>query len=224
LFSPGFLQTSNAEVEAERQAREAARQRVNKGGVNKGSTKGTHLIIALENRCVPFVFPRQRILAFAGRTNDAATAERAARACSILPSTDKAELNMALALARRGIGNKNEGSQLSLGMVEYRSGNYAAADQALLAAAEAGKSNPPVAGTAAFYRALNLFRHGKPDEARKLAIEAAVAMKPLPKDDNNPLAGNATYDDLILWLAYKEATTLMQVEAIPPPKAEDDKK
>ena len=33
---------------------------------------------------------RQRILAFAKDTNDASTAERAAKACSILPSTDKA--------------------------------------------------------------------------------------------------------------------------------------
>ena len=46
---------------------------------------------------------RQRILAFAKGTNDASTAERAAKACSILPSTDKAELEAALRprLARR---------------------------------------------------------------------------------------------------------------------------
>jgi hypothetical protein len=35
-------------------------------------------------------------------------------------------------------------------------------------------------------------------------------MKPLPGDENNPLAGNGTPDDLILWLAYKEAKAIIQ--------------
>ena len=38
---------------------------------------------------------------------------------------------------------------------------------------------------------MSLFRQGKPDEARKLAIAAAAKMKPLPKDENNPLADRA---------------------------------
>jgi hypothetical protein len=38
-------------------------------------------------------------------------------------------------------------------------------------------------------------------------------MKPLPKDEKNPLAGFAGHDDLILWLAYKEAKALIQWEA-----------
>ena len=46
---------------------------------------------------------RQRILAFAKDTNDAGTAERAAKACSIRASTNKAELDAALALARKGV-------------------------------------------------------------------------------------------------------------------------
>jgi hypothetical protein len=49
-------------------------------------------------------------------------------------------------------------------------------------------------------------------------------MKLLPKDENNPLAGDADHDDLILWLAYKEAKAMIKFEAVPPPKAENDKK
>src|SRR5205823_7412796 len=41
---------------------------------------------------------RQRILAFAKGTDDVAAAERAARACSVRPSADKAQLEAALAL------------------------------------------------------------------------------------------------------------------------------
>ena len=105
------------------------------------------------------------------------------------------------------------GVLLALGMAEYRSGNDAAAQEALLAAANADPSNPPVTGIAAFYRAMSLFRQGKHDEARKLALAAAAKMKPLPKDEQNPLANNATPDDLILWLAYKEAKAMLKFEA-----------
>src|SRR5262249_33559295 len=79
------------------------------------------------------------------------------------------------------------------------------ADAALLAAIEAGKDDPYIAGTSAFYRALSLFRQGKPDESRQLVTQAAAKMKPLPKDAKSPLAGGGNADDLILWLAYREA-------------------
>ena len=102
--------------------------------------------------------------------------------------------------------------QLALGMAEYRSGHFAEADAALLAAMEASKDNPHLAGTSAFYRALSLFRQGKPDEARQLASQAAAKMKPLPKDAKNLLAGGGYHDDLILWLAYKEANEAIQFE------------
>ena len=59
---------------------------------------------------------------------------------------------------------------------------------------------------------MTLFHQGKPDEARRLAI-AAATMEPLPADERNPLAGNASHDDLILWLAYKEAKAMIQFDA-----------
>jgi WD40 repeat protein/tetratricopeptide (TPR) repeat protein len=172
---------------------------------------------------------RQRMLAFAKDTNDAGTAEHAAKACSILPYTDKAELDAALALARKG-AELGEGGQwwewrlLALGMAEYRSGNHAAATEALLAAETAGPNNAIAKGIAAFYRAMSLYRQGKPDEARQLAIAAAVKMKPLPKDEQNPPTGDAYWDDLILWLAYKEAKAMIQFDAAPTNPATPDGK
>jgi WD40 repeat protein/tetratricopeptide (TPR) repeat protein len=168
---------------------------------------------------------RQRILSNARGTSDAGTAERAARACSIRPSSDKAELEAALALGGTAVKvNRSEWTLLALGMAEYRSGNHAAADKTLLAAAEASKNTACVTGISAFYRAMNLFRQGKPDEARQLAMLAAAKMKPLPSDENKPLAGGANNDDLILWLAGKEAKALIQFDTAPPAKAKNDKK
>jgi hypothetical protein len=72
-----------------------------------------------------------------------------------------------------------------------------------------------VASMAGFYRAMSLFQQGKKEEARKLAAGAVRKMKPLPKDEKNPLAGDANPDDLILWLAYKEAKAMIQFDAAP---------
>ncbi len=172
---------------------------------------------------------RQRIRAFAKDTQEWSTAERAAKACSILASTDKAELEAALALARKGVelvecGEGSEWALLALGMAEYRGGNYAAAEEALRDAAEAAPKNLHVPGMSSHYRAMSLFRQGKKEEARKLAIGAVAEMKPLPKDERNPLTGDAYHDDLILWLAYKEAKATIGFDAAPPPKADNDKK
>ena len=169
---------------------------------------------------------RKRILEFAKEAGEVTTADRAAKACSILASTDNVELDAALALARKAVevGKGGEWNLLALGMAEYRSGNYAAAEKALLAATEAGPNNRYVTGISPFYRAMSLFRQDKVVEARNLAIEAAAKMKPLPKDEKNPLAGNANHDDLILWLAYKEAKALLKIEPTPPPTVLDGKK
>jgi hypothetical protein len=162
---------------------------------------------------------RQRILTFAEGTNDRSTAERTAKACSILPSTDKAELEAVLALGRAGAKDL-EGEAygpwclLARGMAEYRSGNDAA-DEVLLAAAEAAPNNPLLTGTSAFYRAMSLFRQGKTDEASKLAIEFATRMNPLPADEQNPLTGGANFHHLILWLAYKEAKASIKFDTAP---------
>ena len=169
---------------------------------------------------------RQRILAFAKDTEEAVTAEQAAKACSILPYTDKRELEAALAMGRAAVklGPDGDWNLQALGIAEYRSGNVAAAAEALLAAAKAGPNNPHVTGTSAFYRAMSLFRQGKQHEARKLALAAAAQMKPLPKDEQNPLANNADHDDLILWLAYKEAKAVTEFDAAARPKETSAKK
>ena len=94
------------------------------------------------------------ILAFANGTNDADTAERAAKVCNILPSTDKAELDAALDLARAAVkfGHGGDWSLLALGMAEYRHGNDVAAEKALLEAPKAGPNNDPVMAISSFFR------------------------------------------------------------------------
>jgi tetratricopeptide (TPR) repeat protein len=163
-----------------------------------------------------FAATRRRILAFAKGTGDRRTADHAAKSCSLRPSTDRAELEAALTLGRTAATIRvTPWTLMSRGMAEYRSGHDAAADQALLGASAAGPDDPYVTCTSAFYRAMILWRQGKPEEARQLAITAAAKMKPLPEDEQNPLSGASPHDDLVLWLAYKEAKAMIQFDAAP---------
>jgi eukaryotic-like serine/threonine-protein kinase len=74
---------------------------------------------------------------------------------------------------------------MALGMAEYRSGDFAQADAALISLSTGAQNNSELTGTAAYYRAMSLFRQGRKDDARKLATEAAATMKPLPTDEKN---------------------------------------
>ena len=145
-----------------------------------------------------------RVLKLANDTKVPTTAERAAKICSLLPSD--AQDPRGCARARPACGGPREGTR-SLSTSRWQSAwpNTAAVimqrPMRLLAAAELGKNNYYVSCTTAFYRAMSLFRQGKEAEARKLASEAVVKMKPLPVDENHPLAGSDNADDLILWMA-----------------------
>ena len=155
---------------------------------------------------------RRRALAHARGTTDGAVARRAGQAAALRPSTDPAELEAMLILGRKAAeGGKGQQEMLALGMAEFRNGHLAAADEALLAAA---KAEPDAAD---FYRAMSLFRQGKNDEARKLATEAAAKMKPLARRRPRTRwpAAEPTTIDLILWLACKEAKSLIGLD---PPK------
>jgi hypothetical protein len=141
--------------------------------------------------------------------------------CCLRPTPDPTRREAALALARKAVELREDyvALKLTLGMAEYRCGRFAEAVAALPAVV--ATDNRPVAGTANLYRAMSLFRQGKENEARKLASAAAATMKPLPKDEKNPLAGGASDDDLLLWLAYQEAKGLIQFDAAPAPSKKE---
>jgi hypothetical protein len=162
----------------------------------------------------------RRALEYARYSTDPMAAERTAKICSLLPSDDRTQIVAAVALARKAVklgkGHVYLGYfQMALGMAEYRAGNDTAAEEALRAAAKMGQRNPHIAGTSAFYLAMSLFRQGKQAEAHRLATDAASRMRPLPADEKNPLTGRSVADDLILWMAFKEARALLKLEAAP---------
>ena len=59
-----------------------------------------------------------------------------------------------------------------------------------------------------------LLRQKHPEAAREKLQEAEKLMRPLPKDDNEPFANGGYHDDMVLWLAYREANAMMRSAGI----------
>ncbi len=169
----------------------------------------------------------RRLLKQAEATNTPTTADRAAKVYCLRPSTDADLMAQALKLARRAVDlGKNDPLlpwfQMSLGMAEYRNGQYVAAE-ATLAAAEHSSQDPQIRKTSQFFRVMSLFTQGRDDEARKRLGEIKAKMPPLPADLKKPLVNGKepSADELIFWLAFKEATLLLQpASSITPPAPE----
>ena len=165
-----------------------------------------------------------RLLAREARTRDAYMACAVVRIASLQTLPDPDVRMDVLELARRSVelGRNNAVSlpwfQLGHGMAAYRQGEFAEAEaalqEALLGARNLGVRFRPrdwemLESTVAFYRGMSLLRQGHKAEAAAVIANGEAKMKPLPADTNHPLADRADYNDLLSWLACKEAKALL---------------
>jgi hypothetical protein len=132
------------------------------------------------------------------------------------PSTNVVLLARALDLARMGAQFRTGTPwlpwyQLSLGMVQYRLGEYADAEQNFSTAEQMAGKFQDVVPSARLYRAMCLFQQDHAAEARQLFTQTETQMTPLPKDSNRPVVDEktASHDVIISWLAYREAKSLL---------------
>jgi len=143
--------------------------------------------------------------------------ERVAKIASLRPASDASIREASLHLARRGWENGSNNPEnapwlsMTLGMAEYRNNHSEAADEALRFAEQGPAANWPngPATIAAFYRSMSLYKQGRPDEARALFNAAKARMIPCPAE-TEPLPVSVNPDNLIMWLAYKEASALIE--------------
>lgn len=164
---------------------------------------------------------RQRMLAWAADTEDRAAAERVTKLACLRPIEDaetrKALVTLGTSAVETGRGDSGflPWAHLALGMAEYRNGQYEQAVETLVTATRTASNTNNKAyiglieGTAGFYHAMCLFEQGDQDEARTLFTATEAKMTPLPADEKQPLAENADHDNVIHWLAYKEADALV---------------
>ena len=160
---------------------------------------------------------REGIVRSVTQADIASVAQAAAKVYCLQPSSDAGLLAKALELARHGLelhGDAPGGAwfYLSLGMVEYRSGQYDAAEQDLDTAERTADKNQDVPPTARLFRAMGLFRQNHVAEARQLFSQAEAQMTPLPADTNAPVVDGkaASHDVVITWLVYREAKSLLE--------------
>jgi tetratricopeptide (TPR) repeat protein len=163
---------------------------------------------------------RRRLVQQAEGTDLAGTAERAAKAACLRPSTNAVLLAKALNLAQRAVelGKTNSplpSYQLSLGVAEYRNGQYAAAERSLSIAEQTVGDRDETQGIARMFHAMTVFRQDRAEEARRLFSDAEAQMPPLPKDESKPTVDGRrlSHDLLIWWLACKEAKSVLNEPA-----------
>jgi eukaryotic-like serine/threonine-protein kinase len=165
---------------------------------------------------------RWRLIRQAQGTALAKAAERAAKEACLRPSTNAALMSKALNLGHQAVelGKKDQDlawDQLALGLAEYRNGQYAAAEKTLFTAERTAGEHHDLEGTAGLFRAMSLYRQDKTEEARKLFGHAEAQIPSLPKDETKPIVDGklASRDEIIRWLAYKEAKALIDSPSAP---------
>jgi tetratricopeptide (TPR) repeat protein len=166
---------------------------------------------------------RRWIEAAEGAAKDADVRERAAKNWCLRASGDVAMLPRVLGLAREAATaelnvDQRPWYQQALGMAEFRAGNDETAESAFLRAEQAAETDnwhpelrPFILSPSRFFRAMMLFRKGKTEEAKRLFHEAEAQMPPLPENAARTLPVEVTQDQLLCWLAYKEARALLNV-------------
>jgi len=166
---------------------------------------------------------RRRLVEQTEVTAPPLTAECAAVAYCLSPSTDPVQLAKALDLARRAVQLDNgeprlPWCQLALGLAQYRNGHYANAERALSVTEQKGGEYRDLLGTARLFRAMCLFRQHRLADARSLLSQAEAQMTPPPKAARKPLIDGkpVSHNTMICWLAYKEAKALITEPAATP--------
>ncbi len=159
----------------------------------------------------------RRLIQQAQGTDQAGTAERAAKSVCLRPTSDATLLAQALTLAQQAveIGRTNSSLpwyELTLGLALYRNTQYASAEKTLAIAEQTLGNHDDVQGISHMFHAMCLFRLNRSEEARNLFRQAQAQMPPLPKDESKPIVDGRPFDHdlLIWWLSFKEAKKLIE--------------
>ncbi len=145
---------------------------------------------------------------------DPGVVERASKSFLLRPSTDSELTSRALKLATKSAERYMTDPWMltTLGFAQYRNGLFAEGERNLLTAQRmAGPTHFDTVTVARMVRVMCLVRLGRLDESRRLFREAEAAMLPMSTDESRPFSGKrlAFPDELIGWLAYKEARALL---------------
>ncbi len=157
----------------------------------------------------------QRMLAWSAKATSPDDLEKTAKLIVLRPGNDPSQYEAALMLARRSveIGENNPWLayfHVTLGMAEYRSGNFAKAVEELAAGVQMGPNLEYLDTLGGFYQAMCLFQQNKLEEARALFDATEAKMTPFPPDPRK-LPPGIRLDEIISWLACKEAAELLKI-------------
>ena len=159
---------------------------------------------------------RRDVMQLATGNADGVVADTCAKVYCLEPSTNLVLLDRALDAMQKVKSQRLNTPwmtwyYLSLGMVQYRLGRFAEAEQTFNLAEQTAGKFQDVPPAARFYRALCVFEQGRATEARQLFTQTEAQMTPYPQDPDKPVVGDkaASHDVVVTWLAYREAKSLI---------------
>jgi tetratricopeptide (TPR) repeat protein len=174
------------------------------------------------------------VLEWARESEDADQLGLMPKVMCLRPPFDPEIVNPVIGWARTGLDRgQNQGVKpwrhLTLGMALFRGGFYADALPELAKAEDLARSSEEttrnrIIPTAANFRAMCLLRQGNAAGALAAFAAGEADMKPLPADAEE--AVSAHHDDLILWLAHKEAREMLtgMAESVGSSTADEDER
>ena len=151
---------------------------------------------------------------------------RIARGCLIAPVDDQQLLKKAVAATRLSVthGYKDDGQknhfQNGLAMAEYRSGNYAKAEELLTAVVEYAPEGKQMGNTAMLFRSMTRHHLGRHAEAQTDLKTIEDRFEALSSLSRNELPFSAEYGSLHIALVYREAKALLDEPRDPTAKTD----
>jgi WD40 repeat protein/tetratricopeptide (TPR) repeat protein len=152
-----------------------------------------------------------------GRTGDAGTADRIAKACLLLPSVigDRTKVGRLVKLASES-GVPDEGLlswfRQTRALAEYRADRFSPASE-WCTRCLAGPTSPDLRASARYLLAMALYRQDKAEEARQLLAEATAWTQEL---EGSQRGAASWHDVLVVFIFRREAERLMAPKSAPP--------
>ena len=156
-------------------------------------------------------------LTIPGDSDEARAHSRIARGCLIVPIDDNILLEKAVLAVRLSMeqGGDSDGQlhnfQNTLGMAEYRLGNYAAADEVFSAVVDFDPDGKMMGNVARLFRSMTRHQLGRHDEARADLETVEERILPLPPQDELPFIHGAP--PISVALVYQEAKALLVADS-----------
>ncbi len=168
-----------------------------------------------------------RLMRLAEETQDREAKEHAATAWALSSISDPSFREKAAKFAHEAMEAATDGAwhlawcQRAVGLVAFRAGDFRAANEAFSQAEQTANRFESwqvlyrryLQSSTRFGRAVVAYKQGNKTEADELLRSGEALMNPMPDDRRQAIVNATAFDDMMLWLIYDEARSLIRGRA-----------